>query len=144
MEKIKQLIKKHWDILAYLFFGGLTTLVNFLVYMPLFHWLQLSAALSNAVAWVAAVAFAFLTNKPFVFKSYDWSAKTVLPELGKFVSCRVGSGLLETGILALTVDVLAWNGVLMKIITSILVVVMNYVGSKLLVFRKNGNGSSES
>ena len=127
-----------------MFFGVLTSLVNFLVYAPLYNWAQLSATMSNVIAWVAAVAFAYLTNKPFVFKSYDWSAKTVLPELGKFVSCRVGSGLLETGILALTVDVLTWNGVLMKIITSILVVVLNYVGSKLLVFRKTGNGSSES
>lgn len=141
MEKLKQLIKKHWDILVYLFFGGLTSLVNILVYAPLYHWVGLSATFSNVIAWVASVAFAYLTNKPFVFKSYDWSAKTVLPELGKFVGCRVGSGLLETGILALTVDILAWNGLLMKILTSILVVVLNYVGSKLLVFR--GNGGSE-
>lgn len=140
MEKLRQLIKKHWDILAYLFFGGLTTLVNFLVYAPLYYWVQLPAALSNVLAWVAAVAFAFLTNKPFVFKSHDWSAKTVLPELGKFVGCRVGSGLLETGILALTVDILAWNGLVMKLLTSILVVVLNYVGSKLLVFKRPTNG----
>lgn len=136
MNKLKELIKEHWDILAYLFFGGLTTLVNFLVYAPLYHWFDFSATISNAIAWVIAVAFAFLTNKPFVFKSHDWSAKTILPELGKFVGCRVGSGLLETGILALTVDILALNGLLMKILTSVLVVILNYIGSKLLVFRK--------
>lgn len=135
---------KHWDILAYLFFGGLTTLVNFLVYVPAYHWAGLSAALSNVIAWAAAVAFAFLTNKPFVFKSRDWSAKTVLPELGKFVGCRLGSGLLETLFLALTVDILAWNGVLMKVIASVLVVVLNYVGSKLFVFNKGENGLSET
>ena len=140
MDKLRQLIKKHWDILAYLFFGGLTTLVNFLVYAPLFYWIHLSAALSNVLAWVVAVAFAYLTNKPFVFKSHDWSAKTVFPELGKFVGCRIGSGLLETAVLALTVDVLAWNGILMKALVSILVVVLNYIGSKLLVFRKSDNG----
>lgn len=136
MNKVKELIQKHGDILAYLFFGGLTTLVNLLVYVPLFRWLHLSAALSNAVAWVAAVAFAYLTNKPFVFKSHDWAIKTVLPELGKFLGCRIGSGLLETGLLALCVDMLRWNGLLMKIVTSILVVLLNYVGSKFLVFRK--------
>lgn len=135
---------KHWDILAYLFFGGLTTLVNFLVYVPAYHWAGFSAALSNVIAWAAAVAFAFLTNKPFVFKSRDWSAKTVLPELGKFVGCRLGSGLLETLFLALTVDILAWNGVLMKVIASVLVVVLNYVGSKLFVFNKGENGLSET
>ena len=144
LQKLKGLIHKHWDILAYLFFGGLTTLVNFLVYMPLLHWLHLSAALSNAVAWVAAVVFAYLTNKPFVFQSHDWSAKTVLPELGKFVSCRVGSGVLETLLLWLCVDVLAWNGIAMKIITSIVVVILNYAASKLLVFRKPDSGLGAS
>lgn len=139
MNKLLNLINKHRDILAYLFFGALTTLVNFLVYAPLYHWAYWSAALSNAAAWIAAVVFAYLTNKPFVFKSYDWSVKTVLPELGKFVGCRIFSGLLETGILALTVDVLAWDGLVMKIIASILVVIFNYIASRLVVFR-SGNG----
>ena len=88
------------------------------------------------IAWVVAVAFAYVTNKPFVFKSHDWSLKTVAPELAKFVGCRVGSGLLETALLFLTVDLLHWNGNLMKIILSVMVVILNYVGSKLLVFRK--------
>ena len=92
--------------------------------------------MSNAIAWVAAVAFAFLTNKPFVFKSHDWSAKTVLPELSKFVGCRVASGVLETLILLLAVDILGWNGNIWKIITSVLVVILNYVASKLVIFRK--------
>ena len=136
--KIRELIQKHWDILSYLFFGGLTTVVNYLVYFPLYNWLQFSATVSNAVAWVFAVAFAYLTNKPFVFKSYDWSAKTVVPELTKFVGCRIGSGAVETALLLLCVDWLNWNGNLMKILTSILVVIVNYVASKLIVFRKKG------
>ena len=136
--KIRELVQKHWDILSYLFFGGLTTVVNYLVYFPLYNWLQFSATVSNAVAWVFAVAFAYLTNKPFVFKSYDWSAKTVVPELTKFVGCRIGSGVVETALLLLCVDWLNWNGNLMKILTSILVVIINYVASKLIVFRKKG------
>lgn len=136
--KIRELVQKHWDILSYLFFGGLTTVVNYLVYFPLYNWLQFSATVSNAVAWVFAVAFAYLTNKPFVFKSYDWSAKTVVPELTKFVGCRIGSGAVETALLLLCVDWLNWNGNLMKILTSILVVIVNYVASKLIVFRKKG------
>ena len=136
ISKIRGLIEKYWDILSYLFFGVLTTAVSFLVYNPLLYGLGLSATLSNAIAWVAAVAFAFLTNKPFVFKSHDWSAKTVWPELVKFVGCRIGSGVLETVIIGITVDGLGWNGMLMKIVTSVIVVIVNYVGSKLLVFRK--------
>lgn len=137
IEKIRALIKKHWDVLVYLFFGGLTTAVNYVVYLPCHNLLNLSASVSNVIAWVVAVAFAFVTNKPFVFRSHDWSAKTVVPELVKFVGCRIGSGLLETAILFLAVDLIHWNGNLWKLITSVLVVILNYFGSKLLVFKKN-------
>ncbi len=134
--KIRILVEKYWDILTYLIFGVLTTLVNYAVYLPVYNLLGLSAAVSNVIAWVAAVAFAFLTNKPFVFKSHDWSAKTVFPELTKFVSCRLASGAMETVILLLTVDLLGWNGNIWKLITQILVVILNYVSSKLVVFKK--------
>ena len=134
--KLRALIEKYWDILSYLFFGGLTTVVNYLVYFPCYYWLGMSATVSNVIAWIVAVAFAYVTNKPFVFRSHDWRWKTVAPELAKFVGCRIGSGLLETAIIFLTVDMLSWNGIVWKIITSILVVLLNYVASKLLVFRK--------
>lgn len=136
METIKALLRKYQDIISYLFFGVLTTAVNYVVYLPCYNLLGLSAAVSNVIAWVGAVAFAYLTNKPFVFKSHDWSAETVIPELTKFVGCRVGSGLLETGIIFVCVDLLRFDGNGMKLITSVLVVVLNYVGSKLLVFKK--------
>ena len=136
MESIKTFFKKYEGIISYLFFGVLTTLANYVVYLPCYNLLGLSAAVSNVIAWVGAVAFAYLTNKPFVFKSHDWSAKTVIPELTKFVGCRVGSGLMETAIIFVTVDVLSWDGNVMKLLTSVLVVVLNYVGSKLLVFKK--------
>ena len=135
-EKWKARIVQHYDLLAYLFFGGLTTVVNYLVYIPCFNWCGLSATVSNVIAWLVAVIFAFVTNKPFVFKSHDWSAKVLVPELGKFLGCRIGSGVLETVFLFLTVDWLSWNGNWMKVITSVLVVILNYVGSKLFVFRK--------
>jgi len=134
--KLKELVEKYWDILSYLFFGVCTTIVNYIVYLPCYNALQMSATVSNVIAWVAAVAFAYLTNKPFVFKSHDWSAKTVIPELTKFVSCRVASGAAETLILLLAVDILHWNGNIWKLITQVLVVVMNYFASKFLVFRK--------
>lgn len=136
LEKIGVLIKKYWDVLSYLFFGILTTLVNYAVYLPLYNLVGASGSVSNIIAWVVSVAFAFLTNKPFVFQSHDWSAKIVLPELTKFVGCRLGSGALETGAIFLLVDCIHLNGNVVKLVTSILVVVLNYVASKLLVFRK--------
>lgn len=135
IQKLRSLIKKYWDILTYLVFGVLTTVVNYAIYLPIFNFCGISAAVSNMIAWVGAVIFAFLTNKPFVFHSHDWSAKTTLPELIKFVSCRVASGVLETVILFLAVDCMAWNGNIWKLVTQVLVIVINYVGSKLLVFR---------
>ena len=119
-----------------MFFGVCTTIVNYLIYIPCYNVWGLSASVSNMIAWVVAVAFAYLTNKPFVFKSNDWSAAAVLPELTKFIGCRIGSGAAETLILFLAVDLLGWNGNVWKLLTQVMVVVLNYIGSKLLVFRK--------
>ena len=135
MKTIRALIEKYYDILVYLVFGVLTTAVNYIVYLPCYNLLGFSATISNMIAWVVAVAFAYLTNKPFVFRSHDWSAKTVVPELTKFVGSRIFSGALETGIIFVTVDCLLWNGNVMKLVTSVLVVILNYIGSRLLVFR---------
>ena len=133
---LKKLYEQYRDVFWYGVFGLLTTIVNYVVYIPCYNLLHMSGAASNAVAWVVAVAFAFLTNKPFVFKSHDWSAKVLWPELGKFVVCRIGSGLLETLIIFVTVDCLVWDGNWMKLFTNVLVIVLNYFGSKLLVFGK--------
>ena len=135
IQKIRELIVKYWDIVSYLFFGVCTTIVNYLIYIPCYNFWGMSATVSNMIAWVVAVAFAYLTNKPFVFKSYDWSAKAVIPELTKFIGCRIGSGAAETLILFLAVDLLGWNGNIWKLVTQVMVVVLNYIGSKLLVFR---------
>ena len=136
IQKILDFVKKHWEILIYHVFGVLTTVVNYIFYLPCYNLMGLSAAVSNVIAWIAAVAFAFLTNKPFVFKSNNWSSDMVFPELIKFVGCRVGSGIVETLILFLVVDLLGWNGNIWKVITSVLVVILNYIGSKFLVFKK--------
>ena len=136
MRKIKDLIHKYYDVLAYLFFGVLTTAVNYIIYLPCYNLLSMSAAVSNVIAWIFAVAFAYLTNKPFVFRSYDWSAQTVIPEFTKFVGGRIASGVMETAIIFLTVDLLRWDGNIMKLVTSVLVVIMNYITSKFIAFRK--------
>jgi len=135
-EKLIAFVKEHIDVVTYLVFGVLTTVVNYLVYLPCLNWLHLPASVSNCIAWVVAVVFAFVTNKPFVFQSHDWSMEVVLPELSKFVATRLTSGLLETAILFISVDLLHGNGNIWKLITQVLVIIINYVGSKLLVFRK--------
>ena len=144
MKKLLDLYRKHKDVFVYLFFGALTTLVNYLVYLPLYNYFKWSATASNVAAWVIAVLFAFFTNKPFVFGSHDWSRTVVIPELGKFVGCRIGSGLLETLIVFLTIDILGLNGNIMKVVVSIVVVIINYFGSKFLVFGKNNQNPPQS
>lgn len=136
LNQFRSLWEKYRSILIYIIFGVLTTAVNYLVYIPCLNLLGLSASVSNVIAWCVAVLFAFLTNKPFVFESKDWSAKTVVPEFTKFVGTRVASGLVETLILLVTADLLGWNGNIWKLVTNVIVVILNYIGSKLLVFRK--------
>ena len=134
---IKKLYARHKDVLLYLIFGVLTTVVNYVVYYPLYNFAGVSATFSNIIAWFCAVIFAFLTNKPIVFSSNDWKMETVLSELWKFVACRIASGAAETLIIYLAVDLAKFNGNIVKLVASILVVIMNYFASKLFVFNKN-------
>ena len=132
---IAWLRRKH-DLIIYLILGVATTIVNFLIFYPLYNYSYVSATLSNIIAWCLSVLFAFFTNKPWAFKSTDWSLPVVIPELLRFVSCRIGSGVFETALIWITVDFLLWNGNVMKLIASVFVVVFNYFASKYVVFRK--------
>lgn len=129
-------MRKYRSIIIYLIFGALTTLVNFLIYYPLYNLFHVSATVSNVIAWAVAVVFAYLTNKPFVFASRDWHISTVIPEFGKFLGSRLISGAIETFLVYLTVDLLLMNGNIWKIIISVIVVILNYVASKFIVFKK--------
>lgn len=135
VNKMMALIKKHQSELIYLVFGVLTTLVDWAVFWLCRNFAGMPAWLSNTVSWVIAVLFAYLTNKPFVFHSQDWSVGNIIPEFIRFVGTRVASFLVQTAIMFGAVDVLGWNGNVWKILTSVLVIFANYFGSKLLVFR---------
>lgn len=143
---IYSLYTKHKDKILYLFFGVLTTFVNWVIYALACQWGWIPegvrATVSNVIAWAAAVVFAFVTNKPFVFRSNDWSFSAVLPEFTKFVLCRVSSGLIETGVIFIAVDLLEGNSALFKVLTSAFVVVFNYFASKFLVFRKKSENNT--
>lgn len=136
---LKALIRKYQNQIIYLIFGVLTTVVDFVVYDLFCKWSvipqDLRATISNGIAWAVAVLFAFVTNKPFVFRSNDWSAKTVVPEFGKFVSLRLASGVFSSVMIFLFVDLLNWNHILIKALASVFVIVFNYFASKLLVFK---------
>ncbi len=128
------------EILSYLFWGVLTTLVSWLTY-SLFVWLTGHIALANALSWLCAVAFAFVTNKLWVFHSKDWSGKTVWAEGLKFLSARLVTGVLELVGVPLVAawggePILGIEGLGAKAIVTVVVIILNYVFSKLIIFKK--------
>ena len=136
MEKLFALLRQYRSVISYVFFGAVTTVINMVVYYVCYHPLGLSSDLSTIIAWVIAVLTAFLTNKPFVFESHDWSPKVLFPEAASFFGCRLGSGVVELVLMHITVEMLGLPGMLMKLLVNVIVVILNYVASKLLVFRK--------
>lgn len=137
-KKIIDLYKKYEEIIMYLVFGALTTIVNFVVYFIFVHLLgesDLSKTISNAIAWFFAVLFAFFTNKIFVFKHKSENTKDFLIEAFKFYGCRIFSGVIDIGLFALLVSVFHFNDVIVKVFTQVLVVILNYFFSKLLIFK---------
>lgn len=138
METVKKLLTKYREQISYLFFGVLTTAVNFITYAIL---TQLSLfdgdfgkSTANIIAWFTAVLFAFFTNKFFVFKHKNDSP--LLREFFTFFGARVVSGFIENGGFVLFVDVLHFNDFAVKLVIAVVVVVLNYVLSKFLIFKK--------
>ncbi|MBO5837559.1 MAG: GtrA family protein [Oscillospiraceae bacterium] len=135
--KLRAIFIKYRSIITYLIFGVFTTVVNYLVYYPLYNFTEFSATVSNGISWLAAVIFAYFTNKLFVFESKRWDREVVIPEFAKFIGGRLASGVAETAVLFVFVDLLDFNGNVWKIITSVLVVILNFVFSKYIVFKKS-------
>lgn len=129
-------LTKHRELISYIFWGAATTAVNYAVYFTATEMLHVHYVASNILAWVLAVAFAFVVNKRLVFRSKSWAAKTMLPELWKFVSARILSGAMETGLLFLFVTLAQLPHQPVKLAVSVLVVIANYAVSKWLIFKK--------
>ena len=150
MNTLKNLIIKYKELIIYGIFGVGTTLVNFLTYKMFnvilgvdLYWV------SNIIAWFVSVVFAYITNKLFVFESKRWDIRLVLKEASSFFTARVFSLVVEqVGLIALVDFVgmkdLSWQilgfniggELIAKVILAVVVVVLNYVFSKLVVFRK--------
>lgn len=129
---------KYKHIIYYLIFGALTTLVSFGTYWLCYDILHIPNLISNVISWIAAVTVSFITSKIWVFASKTWTVKIVIPEIIRFAGVRVFTLILEEIIMGITVDLLHYNGLLMKLISGIVVVILNYIFSRIWVFRKNG------
>lgn len=133
--EIKTLLKKYQSLINYAVFGVLTTAINILTYAGLYNRLHMNNIASNVIAWILAVSFAFVTNKLWVFQSKNLQRKVVVQEICSFFLCRLATGLLDLAMMYVFVDVLSWNGTVMKCISNVIVIVANYIASKLVVFR---------
>ena len=138
MEKIKELYLKYKEIINYLIVGGLTTVVSLATYYAcVFTFLdpenpiQLQAA--NIISWICAVTFAYFTNRRFVFESKN---KNMLKEAVAFFAARVGTLLMDMGIMFVFVTCLHFNDKIMKLVVQVVVTIANYIFSKFLVFKK--------
>lgn len=141
IKKGLEVIKKYKEVIAYLIFGVMTTVVNWIVY-SLCVQVGIGINVSNCAAWLVAVLFAFVTNKLFVFESKKTTIKEVVKEFWKFIVARLATGTIEI----LGLPLLMWlnfdyslfgvEGLFTKVIVSVVVIILNYVFSKLFVFSK--------
>lgn len=138
-----EFLKKHKSVILYILFGGLTTVVDWSISFLLYYlWgdaIEATPILlhgANVIAWVAAVAFAYITNRIWVFESKRRGLLPILGEIVAFAGGRVLTLLLQEAIMAVFCTWLGLNEYLFKIIAAVLVVILNYFISKLVVFRK--------
>ena len=150
MDKIKKILNR--ETVLYIIFGVATTVVNYVVFYLLYNvlWSQSRSLEANAAAFVAAVIFAFVVNKLFVFESKSWSMDTLKREIPSFLAARIGSFGIEEAGLFLCEKVLKLGGVIAitlggvaldwitvaKVALAFVVVALNYVFCKLFVFKK--------
>ena len=130
-----KLYNKYREVIDYIIFGGLTTLVNivaFFIFDTLLNWPYLIA---NAIAIVVSILFAYITNKLFVFRTKDLPLKENILEFARFIGFRLLSGVADMATMWILVDLLTLDTNIAKLLTQFIVVVLNYVFSKLFIFK---------
>lgn len=136
MKQLKSLFLQYKELILYVFFGGLTTLVNWGGYWILADLLHVPYLWATAIAQILAILFAYITNRKWVFQSRAKGVAPVLWEMVRFFGCRAFSFVLDLGCMWVGVDLLHINDKVMKLLSNVVVIIVNYVFSKLIVFRK--------
>ena len=139
---VKEAIKQHvlLEFLSYCGLGILTNGLNIAVYYIMFTRLRINNSVSTFTAWLLAVLLGYVTSKFLVFFSESREGKTVAKEMSSFVAVRISTGVFDVLFMYLMVDLLGFPGVLLKFISNLLVGLLNYLGSKLLVFHRKRKG----
>lgn len=126
---------KYKQTILYLIFGVLSTIVNIFTYVFCTRNLNIEFLISNWIAWIIAVLFAYITNKFFVFESKEINIKFLIKELSSFVSCRLLSGIIEMILMYIMIRLISLNDFIVKIITNVVVIILNFIFSKLIIFK---------
>ncbi len=134
------LFKKYRGVLLYGIFGVLTTAVNIAVYWLMAHVFRMATMPATLIAWVAAVLFAYVTNRKWVFESKASGTKEILAEIIAFFVCRIATGVVDWACMFIFVDLLGINDVFIKTAANVLVIILNFFASKLVVFKNKGRG----
>lgn len=135
-ENLLKMYESYKGIILYIFFGGITTLINIVSYYLFYNVFNVSNVTSNIIAWFLSVIFAFATNKIWVFNSKSWDAKIAIKELVSFISVRLLTGVFDTSVMYIGVDLFKFNSLIMKILSNLIVLISNYIGSKFFIFKK--------
>ncbi|MBQ8207940.1 MAG: GtrA family protein [Clostridia bacterium] len=135
LERLKELYIKNKEVILYLIFGGGTTIVDWVISFLLYR-IGTEVHTADVIAWIAAVAFAYITNRIFVFRSKAKGTPRIIREIIGFASSRMLTFVIQEVIIEVLYGQLEWNKYAVKIAASVIVVILNYVFSKLIIFRK--------
>lgn len=141
IEKIKKIYCKYDEIICYLIIGGMTTLINIVTYFVVTHTFlnpqdKIELQIAEVISWIIAVTFAYFTNKKYVFKVKN---NSTFKEVIAFFSSRVTTLLIEMLIMYIFVSILYFDDKIIKIIVQVIVIILNYIFSKFIVFKKGDN-----
>ena len=134
------MIREYWDkykdVIFYLVFGVLTTVVNIVTYWVCVHILGTSVMVGTILAWVLAVFFAYINNRSLVFHSSASGTDEIMKEITSFFACRIGTGVVDWVIMLVFVTRLHFNDMIIKMLANIIIIVLHYILSKFVIFKK--------
>lgn len=143
MQKIKKwlmsfdfMTERYYSILMYLVMGGITTLINIVTFYLFNSTFGLNYTIANIIAWIFAVLFAYISNKLYVFESKHSSISELLQEISSFFGFRVLSLFMDLAVMFICISLIHINPLIAKILANVVVLIANYIFSKLFIFKK--------
>lgn len=134
-----EMYRKYREGIDYLFWGGIAFVLSMVLFYVFANIMMIEEQISNVITWVICVIFTYITNRTFVFRSKSSGVKAVTKEFVDFTSARLATLILENVVLFICIDLLTWHNMVAKLIGQFLVIVSNYILSKLWIFKKKEN-----